>query len=90
MLTIRNTHHHIILFDGICNLCSGIIRFIIKRDTEGKFRVVPFQSEMGIQLMKQYGFTEDRSEFIVYLKEGKRLIRSTAVLTILNDLGGTW
>ncbi|HNG43482.1 MAG TPA: DCC1-like thiol-disulfide oxidoreductase family protein, partial [Cyclobacteriaceae bacterium] len=27
----------VILFDGVCNLCSGAVQFVIKRDPAAKF-----------------------------------------------------
>ncbi|MBT8238237.1 MAG: DUF393 domain-containing protein, partial [Croceitalea sp.] len=28
----------IVLFDGVCNLCNGAIRFIIKHDKKDQYR----------------------------------------------------
>jgi predicted DCC family thiol-disulfide oxidoreductase YuxK len=89
MLAIQNANHRIILFDGICIMCIGVIQTIIKRDIKGKFRFTPLQSEMGLQLMKQSGYPpEGRNESIVYFREGKCLIKSAAMIMIWNDLGG--
>jgi predicted DCC family thiol-disulfide oxidoreductase YuxK len=82
--------YRIILFDGVCNLCNDLVQFIIKRDLYTRFRFTPLQSESGLQLLKQYGYKEDKFEFIVYIRGGKTFCKSTAVLEILNDLGGIW
>ena len=87
---------HIILFDGICNLCNGAVAFIIKRDKKALFRFAAMQSEAGQTLIHQYCGndgsvipSEENTTF--YYIRGKECFRqSTAVLEILNDLGGGW
>ncbi|SIO62845.1 Protein of unknown function, DUF393 [Bradyrhizobium erythrophlei] len=38
-----NSPHGLILFDGVCVLCSRGCRFVSKRDRRGYFRFVPIQ-----------------------------------------------
>ncbi len=38
----------LILFDGVCVLCSYWVRFVIERDTEARFRFAAVQSLYGI------------------------------------------
>lgn len=80
----------IILFDGICNLCNGIVQFIIRHDPEGKFKFAALQSEIGNSLLTQAGLPENGLETIVYFSGDKHYIRSAAALCILKDLGGFW
>jgi predicted DCC family thiol-disulfide oxidoreductase YuxK len=81
----------ILLFDGACNLCSGIMQFIRKRDPERIFRLVPLQSESGQAWLKKFDLPVNDFKSLVYIKDGKRyLLRSTAVLHVLKDLGGIW
>ena len=80
----------IILFDGLCNLCNGSVQFIIKRDKLGVFKFVSLQSEIGQTLLRQFCFSNKETDSIVYIKEDKCFIQSSAVLNILKDLGGIW
>jgi DCC1-like thiol-disulfide oxidoreductase len=50
-----NSNENILLFDGVCNLCNGMVRFIIKRDTVGKFRFASLQSETGQLWLERFG-----------------------------------
>lgn len=84
------TESHIILFDGVCNLCIGIVNFIIKRDSEKKFRFVALQSESGQMLLKKYGIFSTDIYTLIYITGEKCLDKSSAALQILNDLGGVW
>jgi len=80
----------IILFDGVCNLCSSIVRFIIKRDKQGLFLFSALQSESGQQLLKKYGLSESDFNSFVLIKNDKCYQKSTAGLILLHDLGGLW
>lgn len=43
----------IVLIDGVCHLCQGLIRFIIPRDPKAKFLFAPLQSEIAAKLMSE-------------------------------------
>ena len=79
-----------VLYDSECALCNSQVRFIRKRDMGNLFRFVPLQSEEGRSMLRSAGLPEDELDTVVYVKEGKDLIRSSAVLEILRDLGGGW
>lgn len=79
----------IILFDGVCCLCSSVVLFLIKRDKGAVFRFASLQSETGQALAQQCGSTGGL-QTIVYLRNGECFRESSAVLRILRDLGGGW
>ena len=37
-------HDHLLLFDGVCNLCSASVRFLIERDRASVLRFAAIQS----------------------------------------------
>ena len=81
----------IVLFDGVCNLCNGAVRFIIKRDRFGKFRFASLQSDTGRALLQQNGVTHWGTDSIVYIPQhGYAFRESSAVLYILKELGRGW
>lgn len=80
----------VILFDGICNLCCGWVRFLIRRDKNRKFRFASIQSDAGKKLLDSAGLSHIEPETIVYLKDKQFYQESSAVLEILSDLGGMW
>lgn len=81
----------IILFDGVCNLCSASVQFILKRDKEKKFRFASLQSAYGQRLLMQFHLpTNTFNSFILY-QDGKIYTRSTGALKIFQQLkGGKW
>jgi predicted DCC family thiol-disulfide oxidoreductase YuxK len=80
----------IVLFDGICNLCNGSVRFILKNDKSKRIRVASLQSETGKSLLRQAGFPADSIFTVIYFRGEKIYQRSEAVLQILRDMGGAW
>ena len=55
-----NSPHGLILFDGVCVLCSRGCRFVSKRDRRGYFRFVPIQLAEGRPLAEQLGMVEHK------------------------------
>lgn len=80
----------ILLFDGVCNLCNGLVRFIIKRDPNAKIKFAPLQSSVGKSLLKKFDLTTDNIDSVVYIAGDKHFLRSSAVLHILREIGGVW
>lgn len=52
----------IMLFDGICNLCSGSVRFAIARDPAANLRFAPIQSALGQDFLRRRGLPTDQFE----------------------------
>ncbi len=82
--------HPILLFDGVCNLCNGLVKFIIKRDQRASIRFAPLQSDAGKSLLTKFGLSPDEIDSVVYIYGGQVFLRSSAVLRLLKDLGGGW
>ena len=81
----------IILFDGVCNLCNGVIQFIIKRDKKDVFRYAALQSELGQQLTKERGIDTSKVDSFVLIEPGVAyFVKSDAALEIAKDFGGIW
>ena len=40
----------IVLFDGHCNFCSGVVNFLLARDARGVLRFAALQSPAGKQI----------------------------------------
>lgn len=80
----------VVLFDGVCNLCSGAVDFIIRHDAKGRFVFASLQSEAGQLLLEHYKLPKDHYESMVLLKQGKLYQRSNAALAIAEELPGGW
>lgn len=68
-----------ILFDGVCNLCSRSVQFILKRDKRGRFRFASLQSPVGQALLQQAGLPADHIDTFVLIENSNLPILSTGV-----------
>ncbi|WP_078412990.1 thiol-disulfide oxidoreductase DCC family protein [Priestia abyssalis] len=80
----------IILFDGVCNFCDGAVQFIIKRDPKAHFSFASLQSKPGQNLLIKWELPTDTFNSMVYVKENRVYMKSTAALKIARELKGFW
>jgi predicted DCC family thiol-disulfide oxidoreductase YuxK len=88
-----NSPHGLILFDGVCVLCSRGCRFVSKRDRRGYFRFVPIQLAEGRPLAEELGIDPDRPDTFAFVAAGQAYVKSEAALRIAHELPGwrwTW
>lgn len=86
----KETDHPIVIFDGVCNYCSSVVAFIIRRDTRGIFRFAPFQSDAGRALLEKYNVPRDYLDSFILIEDGRLYTRSEAGLRLWRRLGGVW
>ena len=82
-----------ILFDGVCNLCDGFVRFVVRHDPRGQFRFAALQSEAGQALLAAHGYVSAATpdpDSVLLIQNGQVYERSTAVLHIAHGLGWPW
>jgi predicted DCC family thiol-disulfide oxidoreductase YuxK len=78
----------VLLFDGVCTLCNGSVRFVIERDPAGRFQFAPLQSAAARRLLEKA--PQPLPDSLVLVEEGRLFTRSTAVLRIARGLGFPW
>ena len=79
----------IILFDGVCNLCNGVVQFVIKRDRKDTFRFAALQSEIGQQLTSERGIDISTVDSIILIEPNiAYYTKSDAALEIGKSLKG--
>ena len=79
----------VILFDGVCNLCSGAAQFVIERDAAARFRFAALQSPVAARLIESTRIG-DRLDSIVLVEDGRVWTQSTAALRIARRLRFPW
>lgn len=80
----------LILFDGVCVLCSGFARFVAERDRSGRFRFVAAQSGLGQALLRHYDLNPADPETNLLITDGRAYAKLEAVAGVLHHLGWTW
>lgn len=80
----------IVLFDGLCVLCSANAQFILSHDHARHFRLAAMQGEVGAALFRAHGIDPADPDTILLI-EGDTVLRdSDAVIGIYTRLGWPW
>ncbi len=79
---------HIILFDGVCNLCNTAVQFVIRRDPGAKFVYASLQGSAGQELLKEYHLSSNDFHSFVYIEKGRAFTKSTGALRVCKQLRG--
>ena len=80
----------IVLFDGVCNLCNGAVRFIAANDPSGRFAFLPLQSPRAQALLGERDADPREPDSIVLYDYGTLYERSDAALHIALGLRAPW
>lgn len=80
----------VILFDGVCRLCNGWVRFLLKYDTRATFKLCSVQSEEGKAILSHFGFPTETYDTLLLVEGGQVSTRSEAILRVLRQLPGPW
>ena len=83
-------YNNVVVFDGVCNLCSWGVKFIIRRDYKNKFQFTPIQSKIGPQLLFDHGIQTENIETFLLIKDGKSYTKSEAVFEIIAEFKPGW
>ena len=94
-VTPHNTGQHLVLYDGVCGLCEGLVRFILQRDHRAVFNFGSLQSDFGCGLITHFGENPDRLDTFFVVKNYRSpspvfLSRARAALFVGKSLGGVW
>lgn len=85
-----NEKRHIILFDGVCNLCNRSVQSIIKKDKKGVIKFASLQSDTGQNLLMEFELPKGDFQSFVYIKNNRCFTRSDAALEVAKTLQGIW
>ena len=80
----------ILFFDGVCNLCSGWVDFIIKFDTKNNIKFCALQSDVAKQILLKNSIDKSEMHTVILLVNDVVYTKSTAAIKLLNELGGAW
>jgi predicted DCC family thiol-disulfide oxidoreductase YuxK len=80
----------LVVFDGVCVLCSGFAKFILKRDRASAFRMTTAQSPIGQALYRHYGLDTEEFETNLVIADGRAYAKLDSVAVAGARLGGPW
>ncbi|HTQ09540.1 MAG TPA: DCC1-like thiol-disulfide oxidoreductase family protein [Fimbriimonadaceae bacterium] len=79
----------VLFFDGVCNLCNRSVDWIMRRDRRRVFRFASLQGETAKEVVPEFAKAQDLST-VVLVANGRKFVRSSAVIEVLKGLGGSW
>lgn len=84
----------LLLYDGVCALCNGSVKFMMKRDRLDRFRYAPLQSELGREMLAHFDIHRFPDGVVLVtdaLTPGEGIYhRSDAISQSLQQLGAPW
>jgi len=80
----------VIVFDGVCLLCSRSVRFVLRHDRAGRFRFATQQGATGQMLLRRHGLDPADPPSFLLIEDGRGHVDSDALLRVLSGLGGVW
>lgn len=85
-----DTNHAVIVFDGVCVLCSRWVDFILRHDHAGRFRLAAMQGAHGRALLVAHGLSPDDPASFLLVNNGHGYSDTDAIARVLRQLGGPW
>ena len=89
----------LVIFDGHCGLCNSLVRWLLRHDKLDRLRFVTSESEKVAELLMRRGFAvldpaAGPGTILVVRDTGcpeeRVLVRSDAVVALLNELPRPW
>jgi predicted DCC family thiol-disulfide oxidoreductase YuxK len=85
----------VILYDGVCGLCSRLVRFVYPRDRGRVFRFSPLQGDWARDALRRHGEDPDDLDTVRVLRDAgtgaeRVLSRAEASLFVLSRLAMPW
>ena len=89
----------LVLFDGHCVLCNGLVRWFLRRDRRDRLRFAPFSAEGWGEMLMRHGLGAADAESgasTIYVVQNfgdafdRVVVRSDAALAMLRELPRPW
>lgn len=79
---------HLLLFDGVCNLCDQTVQWVLAHDRRGIVKFCSIQSELGSRLYRERGFDPEEPHSMVLITPEGSFAKSDAALQLAKLMGG--
>jgi predicted DCC family thiol-disulfide oxidoreductase YuxK len=86
--TMADRDAPILVFDGVCLLCSRWVRFILRHDRAARYRFASMQSATGQALLRRHGLDPADPNSLLLVEGDRAATDSDAILRVLTGFGG--
>ena len=80
----------VVLFDGVCKLCNGWAKFLIRHDRQRRVRLAAVQSPEGQALLAWAGLPVDQFDTMAVIRDRHYWERSDAFFEVVSQLPARW
>lgn len=88
--TARTIVTPLIVFDNVCVLCSGFVKWVIAHDTQRQFRFTSAQGPLGQALYRGLDLDPTDFETNLVVMENRVYGKLDAFIEVASRLGGIW
>ena len=75
-----------LFYDGVCAMCNGIVKTMLRVDEAGVFRFAPLQGETAELARRLHPVFPSVLETVVYVMDGRVYLRSRAAALAMLEL----
>jgi len=75
-----------LFYDGVCAMCNGIVKGVLRIDEAGVFHFAPLQGETAELARKLFPEFPTNIETVVYVRRGQVFLRSRAVALAMQQM----
>jgi predicted DCC family thiol-disulfide oxidoreductase YuxK len=80
----------ILVFDGVCVLCSHWVTFVIRHDRQSLYKFAAMQTATGRELLSRHGIDPDDPLSFLLLEAGRGYTDTDGIVRVLRSFGGAW
>ena len=77
---------HVLFYDGVCAMCNGIVKTMLRVDEGHLFHFAPLQGETAELARTLHPDFPTEIETLVYVRRGEVFLRSQAVALAMQEL----
>ncbi len=80
----------LMVFDGVCNFCSGTVQIVTKMDRDGVIHFASLQSPYGKMLCEENGIDPSDPSTFLFFDRGKPAVKTDAMAAMFARLPPPW
>ncbi|MHB1049201.1 MAG: thiol-disulfide oxidoreductase DCC family protein [Bacteroidota bacterium] len=89
-----SSKNYILLYDGVCGLCNGAVRYILNHDKKKTIRFASLQSEFARAILERHPQLKEIDSLVLLesadTPDETFFVQSAGVVKIAEYLGGVW
>lgn len=80
----------VIFYDGVCAMCNGIVKWLLRIDEARAFRFAPLQSDTADLARRAHAGIPTEVETMVYVRDGEIFLRSRGAFEAMREVPYPW